>query len=29
MASNLKELYVSTVAPALMKKFEYKRNGFR
>ena len=24
MASNLKELYVSTVAPALMKKFEYK-----
>ena len=25
MASNLKELYVSTVAPALMKTFEYKR----
>ena len=24
MASNLKELYVSTVAPALMKKFGYK-----
>ncbi len=24
MASNLKELYVSSVAPAMMKKFEYK-----
>ena len=24
MASNMKELYVSTVAPALMKKFGYK-----
>ena len=24
MAPNLKELYVSTVAPSLMKKFSYK-----
>lgn len=24
MAANLKELYVSTVAPSLMKKFSYK-----